>query len=103
MDISIKHEHGTAQFNIKGDIDEVGAEVLHLKFRELTSKTSLTKLVFDFKSVEYIGSSGIGTIILCYKKLAATGGKIFIVNVSDEIYDLLLDLDVNTVMTVKKA
>jgi anti-anti-sigma factor len=103
MEISVVSENNITQFVIKGDIDEKGAEILSNHFKRLTSKASMTQLVLDFRSVKYIGSSGIGVIILFYKKLAPSGGKVHIRNVSTEIYDLLADLDINKIIQVSKS
>jgi anti-anti-sigma factor len=100
MEISVLHEKNTACFVIGGDIDENGAEALSHHFRELTTKGSVTELILDFKAVKYIGSSGIGVIILFYKKLTQSGGKIRIKNVSREIHDLLSDLDINKIIGI---
>jgi anti-sigma B factor antagonist len=103
MEISVLSERDTTRFVIDGDIDEKGAETLSNHFRELTAKTPVTKLILDFTSVAYIGSSGIGAIILFYKKLAQSGGSISLKNVSNEIFDLLSDLDINKIVTISKA
>lgn len=100
MEISVLHEKDAAQFVISGDIDEKGAESLSQHFRELTAKGGVAELILDFKAVRYIGSSGIGVIILFYKKLTQSGGKIRIKNVSKEIYDLLSDLDINKIIGI---
>lgn len=103
MEISVVYEKSTVCFVICGDIDENGAELLSNHFRKLTAKASVVKLILDFKSVAYIGSSGIGAIILFYKKLVQSGGNIQIRNVSKEIYDLLSDLDINKIISIHSA
>ncbi|HAO22279.1 MAG: hypothetical protein BWK80_25595 [Desulfobacteraceae bacterium IS3] len=103
MEISVLQEKDTVYFVVGGDIDERGADMLTNQFRELTVKAAVTNLILDFKSVAYIGSSGIGAIILFYKKLAQSGGSISIRNVSKEIYDLLSDLDINKIIRIYSA
>lgn len=101
MQVTVNHEKDHACFVIKGDIDEQGADILDNRFRELDKK-ALRELVLDFKDVDYIGSSGIGQLILFYKELAITGIKLRIKNVASDIYDLLLEVDMHTVMTISK-
>lgn len=100
MEISVVYEKNIPHFVINGNIDEKGAETLSNHFRALTEKTVISELVLDFKSVQYIGSSGIGAVILFYKKLAPAGGKVRIINLSKEIYDLLSDLDINKIIQI---
>ncbi len=97
------NENNITSFVLKGDIDEKGAEIISNHFKNLISKTPLTQLVLDFRSVKYIGSSGIGAIILFYKKLAPSGGKVHIRNVSKEIFDLLSDLDIGKIIQISKV
>jgi len=100
MEFSVNREKNTTHFVISGDIDEKGAELLSHHFKELSAKKSVEELILDFKSVRYIGSSGIGVIILFYKKLAMSGGSIRIINVSGEISELLSDLDINKIIKI---
>ena len=103
MEIAVVSENNITHFVIKGDIDEKGAEILSNHFKGLASTASMTQLVLDFRSVKYIGSSGIGAIILFYKKLAPSGGKVHIRNASKEIFDLLSDLDINKIIQISKS
>jgi len=43
------------------------------------------KLVFDFKSVSFMDSAGIGFLIGRYKKVRIYGGQVEIMNVSEKI------------------
>ncbi|QTA85106.1 STAS domain-containing protein [Desulfonema magnum] len=101
MKLKVTHEKECARFALSGDLDEKGADILDKGFRGL-NQGSLSELVLDFKDVAYIGSSAIGQLILFYKILAASGGKIRIENVSGDIYDLLLDLDINKLISISK-
>jgi len=102
MEISASCSNKTAEFVIHGDIDEKGAALLSKQFRELTDKNSVCELILDFKEVDYISSSGIGTLILFYKTMAGSRGKVSIKNVSKEIHGLFLDLDINKIINISK-
>ena len=82
MEVMVVQNNDTSVFTINGEIDEEGAALISNHFQEIKSKTSVKNLVLDFKNVEYIGSSGIGVIILFYKTLALSGGKVTIKNAS---------------------
>lgn len=102
MEVIIDKKGSNARFTVKGDIDERGAEILKNRFQEM-NRLSVKQLVFDFKEVSYIGSSGIGKLLLFYKDLATSGGSIVVENVSEDIHELLMDLDLDTIITIKKA
>jgi anti-anti-sigma factor len=103
MEISVIRGKNSVNLVINGDIDEKGAELLNNHFSELTAKAPVAEVVLDFASVGYIGSSGIGAIILFYKKLAMASGSIRITNISKEIYELLSDLDINKIIKISMA
>ena len=52
---------------------------------------SVKNIVFDFKNIRFMDSSGIGVIIGRYKKIANDGGKVSVINVNarvKKIFDL---------------
>ena len=102
MEIEIKREKETARLVMDGDIDEQGAETLNERFGSL-DKTRLKSVVLDFQKVGYIGSSGIGQLILIYKNMATAGGKVRIENARKAVYDLLVELHIDKVIEVFRA
>ena len=46
---------------------------------------SVKNIVFDFKNIRFMDSSGIGVIIGRYKKISSEGGKVSVVNVNDRV------------------
>ncbi len=99
MNVTVSQQGTRVSMILDGDIDEHGAETMNARFQGL-KKESFSELVLDFRKVKYIGSSGIGQLILFYKETAPLGKKVRIENVSGEIYDLLLDLDINRVVSI---
>lgn len=52
---------------------------------------SVKNIIFDFKNINFMDSSGIGVIIGRYKKISNDGGKVSVVNVNarvKKIFDL---------------
>lgn len=45
-------------------------------------------LVLDFTRVAWISSTELGTLILLHKRMAAHGGRLTLVNLRDEIYEV---------------
>ena len=46
---------------------------------------NLINIIFDFKNIRFMDSSGIGVIIGRYKKISSEGGKVSVVNVNDRV------------------
>lgn len=101
MKLRVTRDKKCVRFVAEGDIDERGADILDKHFQELDKK-EIGEFVLDLKNVDYIGSSAIGQLILFYKKLAETRVKMRIENVSKDIYNLLLDLDIDKLITISK-
>ncbi len=102
MQITVTKEANRVNFHINGDVDERGAEELKRRFREL-KVSKISEMVFDFGSVGHIGSAGIGKLLLFYKDLAVTGGKIRIEKLNEAVYDLFKLLKLDTIFTISKA
>ncbi|MBN2008096.1 STAS domain-containing protein [candidate division KSB1 bacterium] len=60
------------------------------------------KIIFDFKQVQYIDSSGIGVLIVCKKKLDLLGGDLRIVHVNDQVRSLLETLHIDKILGIGK-
>ena len=90
MEIKVAREAQKVRIAISGSIDEVGAQKLDSSLRSIDAKAT-GEVIFDFKHIDYIGSAGIGVILLFYKRLGFHGGRIAIENIPNELYTLLAD------------
>lgn len=103
MKISVIQEAERARFVVEGDIDETGAATLRQRFKEFSGQYRVAEAVLDFRAVGYLSSSAVGAIILCYKTLALSGGRLRIENASRDIHELLMDLDIHKIIPIGKA
>ena len=87
MNLKVEKNGAKATVFISGNIDIPGAEDLKKTLAGLT-EDNLTDVVIDFTGVTFIGSSGIGKLLLFYKNFTAKGGSLSIINLSDEIIAL---------------
>ena len=87
MELTIKQQGEEGRIVIIGSIDERGAEELKRRFTELDVR-KLKDIIFDFSGVTFIGSAGIGKLLLFYRNVAAQGAKITIENMSKDIYTM---------------
>ena len=87
MELNIKPHGDVVKVNIIGSIDERGAEELKRRFLEIDA-AAVKEVVFDFGGVSFIGSAGIGKLLLFYRNVASHGGKITIENMSKDIFTM---------------
>lgn len=90
MEVKITTEGAQIHMLVSGSIDEIGAQKLEDCFNKLDLK-SAKEVLFNFKQVTYIGSAGVGILLLLYKKLALHNGRIIIESIPKELYSLLAD------------
>ena len=74
---------------ITEDIDHHVAEKIRRKIDEQITRYMPRKTVFDFSSVTFMDSAGIGMIIGRYKMMKLIGGSLEIVNVGSQTKRIL--------------
>ncbi len=84
MNVKLTSEGLKTIMEVSGSVDIPGAEYLKKSLTKVLEGDS-SEVVVDFKEVSFIGSSGIGKLLLFYKNFTAKGGKITIINLNKEI------------------
>ena len=84
MNIRIANEGEKTTVYLSGSIDIPGAENLKKAFNQI-AENNPKQVCIDFDEVNFIGSSGIGKLLLFYKKFTSKGGKVRILNLNKEI------------------
>jgi anti-sigma B factor antagonist len=97
MDFNVSQNGDQGRIEIIGDIDEKGSEILKSKLQEMNQ---LKKVEIDFNQVGYIGSSGIGKLLLFYKNLAVHGGSMSVTHLQPDLFRLFKELKLNTIFTI---
>ena len=97
MDLKITQDADKGYIEIIGDIDEKGAEILKSKLQEMNQ---LKTVEIDFRNVEYIGSSGIGKLLLFYKNLAIHGGILSVTHLQPDLFRLFKELKLDTIFLI---
>jgi len=101
MELKVASNKDQVNISIAGSIDEIGAEDLEKCFNKLDPH-SVHEVIINFRHLDYIGSAGIGTLLLLYKKLAFNNGKIIINEIPKQIYDLMMhDMNLGQLFTLK--
>ncbi len=102
MELNITPRGEQIDIELVGSIDERGAEDLKRRFLEL-DVSSVKEVVFDFTGVTFIGSAGIGKLLLFYKNLAAQGGKITIEKMNKDIYTMFKVVKLDKIFNISSA
>ena len=89
MNIEYLKENRTLIMKIDGEIDHHSCEQIKKEADYEIQKRAPKKLVFDFKNVNFMDSSGIGLIIGRYKYLLRINGETEIINVNKEVKRIL--------------
>lgn len=97
MDLKMTQNGNHVRIEIIGDIDEFEAEILKAKLQEVDQ---LKTVEIDFRHVGYIGSSGIGKLMLLHKKLALHGGTLLLNNLQSTVFRLFKELNLDTVISI---
>jgi anti-anti-sigma factor len=99
MPITIETLDKTIRLRLVGEIDHTGAEELKTTFNGLPL-TGKQEVVLNFKDVRFIGSAGLGKLLLMYKRLSAEKIQMRIESPSASIHQLLKELKMDTLFTV---
>lgn len=70
---------------INSEVDHHSSVILREKIDKEIEQISAKNLIFDFKNVGFMDSSGVGLIIGRYKNIDKSGGKVGIVNMAPQI------------------
>lgn len=73
-----------------GELDQKNVENLRYKIIELVDKYNIKHLVFNFKKLTFMDSSGIGFIIGRYNTIKKINGSIILCNLNDQIKRLVM-------------
>ena len=99
IDIRISHTGQSATVHVMGVVDEQGAAAMKESFEGVTLN-GVSEVVFDLQNVTYIGSAGLGKLLLFYKKLSTEGIKMRVNTVAGTVRDTLMELKLNTLFTI---
>lgn len=67
------------------ELDHHIANEVRDEIDDILISKSIKNIIFNFKNINFMDSSGIGVIIGRYKKISSEGGKVTVVNANDRI------------------
>lgn len=87
MEIRVERKDDQATLFLGGAIDIEGSEALKAELAKL-SDGRLREAVLDFADVTFIGSSGIGKLLLFYKNFSGGGGRVRVARLNANLLSL---------------
>ena len=91
MEIELSEKKGILIFKLRGSIISPGVkEVLETVEEALAMSSSPPRLLFDFKEVAGIDSSGLGVLMNIYSRIHPHRGKIAVINVNKRVKNLIV-------------
>jgi len=99
MNSKVKREGDTVTLYLSGSIDIPGAENLKKILNKIADEEP-KEVVIDFGEVNFIGSSGIGKLLLFYKNFTSKGAGVKIININKEIKALFKAIKLDTLFNI---
>ena len=85
MEVSFLEEQRLLIFKITDEIDDCKVKDLRRRADYEIERFMPKRVVFDFNSVSFMDSSGIGLVIGRYKQTLLVGGKMELTNLSNSV------------------
>ena len=91
MAITVSEREGVVIFKLSGRMIAPGIEEVSETVSEtLAMHASPAKLIFDFKEVTAMDSSGLGALMKVYSDVRPQGGEIAVINVNKQVKNLIV-------------
>ncbi|KXG78139.1 Anti-sigma F factor antagonist [Fervidicola ferrireducens] len=85
MGVTFKVYNDILIVNLKGELDHHMARIVNEKLDEYLMRQTFKKILFNFKHVNFMDSSGVGMLIGRYKSFQKIGGKVGAVNLGKQV------------------
>jgi len=100
LEINRREKEGIGILDLSGRLTVGGAATeLREKLNEEVAKGN-TKVILNLKEVDYIDSTGLGTMVICYTTIQKAGGSLKLVNLNRRNIELLLLTKLSTVFQI---
>jgi anti-sigma B factor antagonist len=99
LEISSREREGVKILDLSGKLTVGGASDLREKVSAETAAGSLQQLL-NLKEVDYIDSTGLGTMVICYMSVQKAGGSLKLVNLNRRNLELVLLTKLSTVFQI---
>jgi len=99
LEIQGRQKEGIAILDVNGRLAVGGASTLREKVTEAMAQGQ-NNVILNLKDVDYIDSTGLGTMVICYTTLSKAGGNLKLVHLNRRNIELLLLTKLSTVFQI---
>lgn len=100
MEIQQREREGIVILDLTGELTVGGpASVLREKLRQL-AEANRNKIILNLAKVDFIDSTGLGAMVVCYTTLQKAGGRLVLLNLNRRQLELLVLTKLSTVFEV---
>jgi len=97
LDIQRREKEGITILDLKGRLVVGDASLLREKVNE-EAASGKTNVILNLADVDYIDSTGLGTMVICYTSLQKAGGALKLYNLNRRNIELLLLTKLSTII-----
>ena len=83
-------------------LDEQNIQKIGEDLFSLVDELGRKKILLNFSNVEYLSSAALGKFITLNKKVGASGGKLVMCNINDEIFEVFEITKLNRLFNIQK-
>jgi anti-sigma B factor antagonist len=99
LEIQRREKEGISILDLKGRLVVGGASLLREKVNEEVVNNH-SRVILNLKDVDYIDSTGLGTMVICFTTLQKSGGGLKLVNLNRRNIELMLLTKLSTVFQI---
>ena len=71
---------------LNGNLDSTQSQDFKEKINEIIEQEGITEIILvDFKDVTFMDSSGLGALVLAFKAVRATGRKLVVCSINEQV------------------
>ncbi len=96
LEIHERETEGIRLFDLKGRLTAGEAGAVRERVRELLAG-GVKQIIFNLQEVDYIDSTGLGAMVMCYTGVEKAGGGLKLVNLNRRNMELLVLTKLTTV------
>jgi anti-sigma B factor antagonist len=99
LDLTSKEREGVTIVSMKGRLTVGEASVPREKVNELVAAGKVN-VIFDLAGVDYIDSTGLGSLVICFTSVKKAGGALKLLNLNKRNIELLVLTKLHTIFEV---
>ena len=84
-----EYKDGVMIYYLPRELDHYAADKIKKRSEKIFEENKVEYLIFDFANTNFMDSSGIGLITGRYRKVQDKGGRVYLLNVNDNIDKIL--------------